>query len=105
MPTYDFMCTDAECGHEWEVWASIKDEPTKICPKCNKETAKRLISGGSGKGIVTLEGQELLQKTKEDTVKLKKEVYSNENLYANMVGEDKYQSTVTHYEKQKNFRR
>ena len=45
MPTYNYICE--ECKHEWEEDRSIKDPPTKTCPKCKKETAKRLISGGT----------------------------------------------------------
>lgn len=46
MPTYEYLCTS--CGHEWEFEQSIKDEPQKICQKCNQETAKRQISRGAG---------------------------------------------------------
>ncbi len=40
--TYDYVCV--ECGHTWEQEQSIKSNPEKVCPKCGKETAKRLIS-------------------------------------------------------------
>ena len=43
--TYDYMCED--CKHEWQEEQSIKDEAIKFCPNCKKETAKRLISGGT----------------------------------------------------------
>ena len=46
MPTYEYLCTS--CGHEWEFEQSIKDEPQKICQKCNNETARRQISKGVG---------------------------------------------------------
>jgi len=46
MPTYEYLCTN--CKHEWEADQSIKDQPLDKCPKCGKETAKRLISGGTG---------------------------------------------------------
>lgn len=42
MPTYEYEC--GECKHEWASEQSIKDDPEKRCPKCGKETAKRLIS-------------------------------------------------------------
>ncbi|MDR2784150.1 MAG: zinc ribbon domain-containing protein [Treponema sp.] len=45
MPTYEYECKD--CGHVFEVFQSIKDEPLKVCPKCGKEI-RRLITGGSG---------------------------------------------------------
>ena len=44
--TYEYKCE--HCGHLWEQEQSIKDEPTKDCPKCKKEKAKRLICGGGG---------------------------------------------------------
>jgi len=43
--TYEYKCTS--CGHVWESEQSIKSDPEKICPKCKKETAKRMISGGT----------------------------------------------------------
>jgi len=46
MPTYEYMCT--ACGHEWEFEQSIKDDPLKVCEKCNQDTARRQISRGVG---------------------------------------------------------
>lgn len=46
MPTYEYLCTS--CGHEWEFEQSIKDEPQKVCQKCNEATARRQISRGVG---------------------------------------------------------
>ena len=46
MPTYDYTCT--KCGHEWEEFQSMKDEPLKSCPDCKKRSAKRLVGGGAG---------------------------------------------------------
>ena len=87
---YEHICTDETCRFEWTDEYSIKDDPPKICPKCGKETAMRLISGGSGKGIVELTGHELEVKTKEDIAKLKSEIYSSEKKYANFIGEERY---------------
>jgi putative FmdB family regulatory protein len=44
--TYEYTCLN--CGHCWDHQAKITDEPLKECPKCKKETAKRLVSGGQG---------------------------------------------------------
>lgn len=44
--TYEYECE--ECKHKWEEEQAIKDDPIKICPKCKKESAKRLISGSGG---------------------------------------------------------
>jgi len=46
MPTYEYTCT--ECQHDWEEDQSITEPVLTYCPKCKRETAKRLISGGTG---------------------------------------------------------
>ncbi|MCF3649032.1 FmdB family zinc ribbon protein [Synoicihabitans lomoniglobus] len=46
MPNYDYACP--KCGHEWEVFQSMKDDPIKTCPSCKKRSAKRLVGGGAG---------------------------------------------------------
>jgi len=45
MPTYEYKCDS--CGHEFEAFQSIKDDPIKICPVCNL-TVHRVINGGAG---------------------------------------------------------
>lgn len=45
MPTYEYRCR--QCGHEFELFQSMNDEPVKICPKCQGEV-QRLISTGAG---------------------------------------------------------
>jgi len=92
MPTYEHKCINETCKYEWEDEYSIKQPPPTTCPKCNQETAKRLISGGSGKGTVELYGDDLVNKVKEDTKKLKAEASRSEKVYANLLGEDKYQN-------------
>lgn len=44
MPTYEYRCKNPECGHEWEQEQRITDPKRTTCPKCEKETAERLIS-------------------------------------------------------------
>ena len=46
MPNYDYRCS--ECGHEFEVFQSIKDKPKKRCPCCRKHKLMRLIGPGGG---------------------------------------------------------
>ena len=52
MPTYEYECR--KCGHQFEAYQSIKDEPLKrctkdVCPQGNgRGTVKRLIGGGGG---------------------------------------------------------
>ena len=90
MPTYPHICN--ECQHEWEEFYSMNAEPPDTCPKCGvKGKVERLISGGSGRGIVILGGNELKEKTKQDAAAMVNEASRNENYLANMVGEDRYQ--------------
>ena len=46
MPTYEYACQ--KCGHEFEQFQSMRDEPLKKCPKCRKPSLKRLVGGGAG---------------------------------------------------------
>jgi putative FmdB family regulatory protein len=45
MPTYEYECKS--CGHNFEVFQAMSDEPLKTCVKCGKEV-RRLIFGGAG---------------------------------------------------------
>lgn len=45
MPTYEYECE--KCGHRFEVFQSMSDEPKKRCPKCRSKV-RRLIGTGAG---------------------------------------------------------
>jgi len=45
MPTYDYLCQD--CGHAFEAFHSMKDDPLTDCPVC-QGTVKRQFGGGAG---------------------------------------------------------
>ena len=45
MPTYEYECE--KCGHRFELFQSMKDEPKKRCPKCRGKV-RRLIGTGAG---------------------------------------------------------
>ena len=45
MPTYDYICDD--CKHEFEAFESIKADPQRVCPSCQKETLRRKIGAGA----------------------------------------------------------
>lgn len=45
MPTYQYRCPS--CGHEFEEFQSMSEDPIELCPKCGKKP-QRLISGGAG---------------------------------------------------------
>ena len=46
MPTYDYICND--CEKIYEYFQSMSDAPIKICPGCNRNSLRRVISGGTG---------------------------------------------------------
>lgn len=46
MPTYEYACQ--KCGHHFEHFQSMRDEPLKKCPQCKKAALKRLVGGGAG---------------------------------------------------------
>ena len=46
MPTYEYACS--KCGHRFEQFQSMRDEPLRKCPKCRRAALKRLIGGGAG---------------------------------------------------------
>lgn len=47
MPTYNYICENELCKHDWEIDQKINDPKIKECPKCHELKAKRLISGGT----------------------------------------------------------
>src|SRR5215204_3115474 len=53
MPTYEYACT--KCGHEFEMFQSMKDKTLTVCPqdKCKlkkwgKGRVKKLMGAGAG---------------------------------------------------------
>ena len=46
MPTYDYKCQN--CDYTFEILQSMSAEHLVTCPKCNKDSLKRLIGTGSG---------------------------------------------------------
>ncbi|MFC1554659.1 FmdB family zinc ribbon protein [candidate division KSB1 bacterium] len=45
MPTYEYKCDS--CGHDFEEFQGIKENPIETCPVCN-EKVHRVINGGAG---------------------------------------------------------
>lgn len=45
MPTYEYQCK--KCGHKFEQFQSMQEEPIKKCPEC-KGVVKRMIGRGAG---------------------------------------------------------
>ncbi len=46
MPTYSYTC-DA-CGHQFEQFQAMSDEPVRRCPSCGRKRVRRLIGTGAG---------------------------------------------------------
>lgn len=46
MPTYEYEC--AACGHRFEVFQRMSDDPVETCPECGEDEAERKISAGGG---------------------------------------------------------
>lgn len=110
MPTYTYLCElpIEEGGHgEFDEFHSIRDDAKLTeCISCRKEKdistpVHRQISGGSGKGIVELTGQDMVAKAKADGEAYKKEVYGSEKLYANVLSESKYENLQRKIDKQR----
>jgi len=89
MPNYDHECY--ECKHQWEQFYSINKEPPTECPKC-KGKARRIILTAPGSNVV-LSGGALKEHLAQESQKIKREVENNENLKANIIGEDNYHNT------------
>lgn len=85
MPIYDHECTNPECMNAWEDIYSMNTEPPKVCPKCNQETAKRIISR-PGQGKVELTGHDLVKKLWAEGKALAKEARTNEKLAQDLYG-------------------
>jgi len=92
MPTYLHECL--KCTEEFEDFYGI-NAPLPPCPKCGDEGEVRRLICGTNKGQVTLTGQDYTNKVKADTAQLKRDVRTNENLRANLIGENRYNQLTT----------
>ena len=45
MPTYEYECR--KCGHTFERFQRISEEPVKRCPKC-RSAVRRVLGSGAG---------------------------------------------------------
>lgn len=48
MPTYEYICNNENCGHEFETFQSMKEDALTDCPECGEPTLKRKIGLGAG---------------------------------------------------------
>jgi putative FmdB family regulatory protein len=97
MAIYDHLCSS--CNQEFELEYSVKEDPPTKCPLCGHDgMVKRLISYAAP-GKVEIYGHELKAKIKEDAKKMVADAGRNENMMANIIGESKYQSKISQYDR------
>lgn len=89
MPFYDHECQ--ECMHVWEDFYSARRDPPDTCPNCGTVGKVMRLIPNNISVRVTLTGNELKQKVKEDAQKLRKQIQSDEKLASNFDGESTYQ--------------
>ena len=91
MPCYEHECE--ACGHVWEdLFSSHKSPVPEECPECKvKGKVKRLMSWASG--TVELTGHERTMKAYNEGKAIARDAKKNENVLANIVGEEKYHKT------------
>jgi len=41
LPTYGYRCTN--CGHQFEIFQRMADEPLKVCPNCSQTTLRKVV--------------------------------------------------------------
>jgi putative FmdB family regulatory protein len=41
MPTYEYLCR--QCGHRFEIWQHMTDDPLTVCPKCGEAAIHRVL--------------------------------------------------------------
>ena len=44
MPTYEYVCQS--CGHRFDVWQKISDEPIQTCPVCGNAVRRVIFPVG-----------------------------------------------------------
>jgi putative FmdB family regulatory protein len=45
LPIYAYGCK--ECGHQFEEIQKITEDPITLCPKCEKDAVRRMVSAPS----------------------------------------------------------
>jgi len=54
VPTYGYRCSS--CGHQFEIYQRVSDQPLAVCPKCQGKLTKILYPVGiafKGSGFYT----------------------------------------------------
>ena len=48
MPTYEYLCHNSDCSHEFETFQSMRDDALVDCPACGQPSLRRKIGLGAG---------------------------------------------------------
>ena len=67
MPTYQYACTDAECGNQFELVQSFTDPAASTCPVCGGPVRKVFSAVGvvfKGSGFYRTDSREAARKAK-----------------------------------------
>ena len=88
MPTYEYLCEIVNQEFETDHSIKIELEECQLCKEANRTNhkPKRLISGGSGKGIVEQTINEFKEALPNEIRKIKQRASRDENYLANIVG-------------------
>lgn len=97
MPVYEHFC--GNCNEEFEDIYSAQSPVLTLCPLCGVDGKVKRQIPSIVHGRVPLTGQELKQQLKKDSVSIKNKIKKDENLKANIVGEQKYEQHVQAVEK------
>lgn len=103
MPSYEYKCVVV--NEEFEAEHSIKVvlEDCPLCKEAGREphAPYRLISGGSGRGIVEQTVAELKANMPNEVRKIQRDLMSSEKKIANFVGEQKFHGSELHRTKRR----
>ncbi len=83
MPTYEYECL--KCGHKFEEFQNMTDEPLKVCPRCGGKL-RRLIGAGAG---IIFKGKGFYQTDYKSTVSKREEKKSTEDSKSKGESKDK----------------
>ena len=66
MPTYQYACTEADCGHAFEQVQSFSDDALTVCPQCEGRLRKVFNAVGvvfKGSGFYRTDSRQGAEKT------------------------------------------
>ena len=101
MPIFEYEC--GNCEYVWEDTILSGEPEPEFCPQCEEKEVRKLMSLPAA-GKVKLYGQDFKNQMATEAKKLEQQMYRDENLLANFVGEKKYEQKTKEYEKDRQNR-